>query len=290
MPGTTVNSAIVLLIIGNAMAIVSDVFVKVIGNDAPLFQFIFLRSVITLVLLLPFLRQMDHGRLFHGLGVHLVRAHMHLLGVFCMVVALTSLPLATANAMFYVAPIFVLLLSVLFFREKLSIPSTLAVFSGFAGIVVILRPSEFDWTAFSALGAAAALAVGAVMVRLLPQHQRTVHKLFLNYLLLLPASAALMWWESAPPDPAILISALGSAVFILGYNTSVLLAYRSVAAGQVTSAEYTGLIWAVLVGWIWFNEEPDLWFALGSAMIVVPLVLLAMLQSRRPVADRRSVS
>lgn len=281
MPGTTLNSAIVLLVVGNAMAIISDVFVKVIGNEAPVFQFIFVRSLITLVLLLPFLRQLDHTRFFRGLGVHLVRSHMHLAGVFCMVIALTSLPLATANAVFYVAPVIVMLLSVVLFREKLTALSLLAVLGGFAGILVILRPVEFSWNAFSALGAAAALAVSAVMVRQLPAEQSTVHKLFMNYLLLLPAAAALTWWEGAAPDPAILISALGSAAFILGYNTSVLLAYRTVDANRVTSAEYTGLIWAVVVGWVWFNEVPDLWFAAGSAMIVVPLLLIGLQQSAR---------
>lgn len=282
MPGSTLNSAIVLLVAGNAMAIISDVFVKVIGSDAPVFQFIFVRSLITLLLLLPFLRQLNHTRLFSGFGVHVVRSHMHLAGVFCMVIALTSLPLATANAVFYVAPVIVMLLSVLLFREKLTALSLLAVFGGFAGILVILRPVEFNWTALSALGAAAALAVSAVMVRLLPAEQSTVHKLFLNYLLLLPTAAVLTWWEGAAPDPAILISALGSAAFILGYNTSVLLAYRTVDANRVTSAEYTGLIWAVVVGWVGFHEVPDLWFAAGSAMIVVPLLLIGWQQSARP--------
>ncbi|MEX1197946.1 MAG: DMT family transporter [Pseudohongiellaceae bacterium] len=281
MPGTTINSALLLLVLGNAMAVVSDVFVKVIGSGAPVFQFIFVRSLITLLLLLPFLRQLDRSGFFSGFGVHLLRSHMHLAGVFCMVIALTSLPLGTANAVFYVAPIIVMLLSAAVFREKLTVLSLLAGFSGFAGILVILRPDEFSWTAFSALGAAVALAVSAVLVRMLPAAQSTVHKLFLNYLLLLPATALLMWWEGAAPDPAILISALGSAAFILGYNTSVLLAYRTVEASRVTSAEYTGLIWAVLIGWLWFNETPDLWFALGSAMIVVPLLLIGLQQSAR---------
>lgn len=281
MPGTTLNSAIILLVIGNAMAIVSDVFVKVIGDGAPVFQFIFVRSLITLLLLAPFLRQLDHARFFRGFSVHVVRSHMHLAGVFCMVIALTTLPLATANAVFYIAPVIVMLLSVVIFREKLTALSLLAVFGGFAGVLVILRPVEFSWTAFSALGAAAALAVSAVMVRLLPRDQTTVHKLFLNYLLLLPAAAALTWWEGASPDPAILISALGSAAFILGYNTSVLLAYRTVDANRVTSAEYTGLVWAVAVGWLWFNETPGPWFAVGSAMIVVPLILIGLQQSAR---------
>ena len=73
---------------------------------------------------------------------------------------------------------------------------------------------------------------------------------------------------------------MGSALFILGYNITVLLAYRQVDANQVTSAEYTGLIWAVGIGWIWFGEVPDLWFLAGSLMIVVPLLLIG-LQHRR---------
>ena len=110
----------------------------------------------------------------------------------------------------------------------------------------------------------------------LPKEQSTVHKLLLNYLLIVPAAGALALWEGAVWDSSILISAGGSAVFILGYNITVLLAYKQVDANQVTSAEYTGLIWAVLIGWIGFNEMPDLWFAVGSAMIVVPLILVGL--------------
>ena len=79
----------------------------------------------------------------------------------------------------------------------------------------------------------------------------------------------------------MLISASGSALFILGYNMTVLLAYQQVDANQVTSAEYTGLIWAVLIGWVGFNEMPDLWFAVGSAMIVVPLILIGLRSRQR---------
>jgi len=290
MRGKTVNSAITLLIVGNALAVISDVFVKVMGSGAPVFQFIFIRSLITLALLLPLYRHFNLNRPFEGLGVHALRSHMHLIGIACMVVALTSLPLATANAVFYVSPIFVMLLSVFFFREKLTLWSLLAVFIGFAGIVVILRPTEFSWVALSALGAAVALAINAVMVRRLPVEQSTVHKLYLNYLLMLPVAGLAMWWEGAAWHPAVLISAIGSAVFILGYNITVLLAYRVVDANQVTSAEYTGLIWAVAIGWIWFAEAPDLWFIIGSAMIVVPLILLGMQQQRRIPAQSHTLA
>ncbi|AOY89548.1 hypothetical protein BKP64_15985 [Marinobacter salinus] len=281
MSGKTVNSAILLLVVGNAMALISDVFIKLLEPGAPVFQFAFLRCLLTLLMLLPLWPQIDRSRFFEGLGIHFVRAHIHLAGLICMVVALMSLPLATANAVFYAAPILVMLLSVLIFRERLSLLSLLAVVSGFAGILVILRPVELGWGALAALGSALALAINAVMVRKLPSGQSTVHKLMLNYLLILPASFVLMLSEGAAWDPSILVSALGSALFILGYNITVLLSYRQVDANQVTSAEYTGLIWAVLIGWIGFNEVPDLWFAVGSAMIVVPLIMVGVRSRQR---------
>ena len=276
MSGKTVNSAILLLVIGNAMALISDVFIKLMEPGAPIFQFAFLRCVITLLLLLPLASQVNRKHLFTGLKVHAARAHIHLVGLLCMVIGLANLPLATANAVFYAAPILVMVLAALIFQEKLSTMSVIAVFSGFGGIVVILRPVEFNWAAIAALAAALTLAINAVMVRKLPKEQTTVHKLLLNYLLIIPAAGALAVWEGADWDSSMLISAGGSAVFILGYNITVLLAYKQVDANQVTSAEYTGLIWAVLIGWIGFNEMPDLWFAVGSAMIVVPLILVGL--------------
>lgn len=281
MSGKTVNSAILLLIIGNAMALISDVFIKLLEPDAPIFQFAFLRCLLTLAFLLPLAKKLDRQHLFSGLKIHALCAHIHLVGIVCMVIALTNLHLATANALFYAAPILVMVLSAVFFREQLTPLSITAVFSGFAGIIVILRPVEFNWTVIAALGSAFALAINAVMVRKLPKEQSTVHKLFLNYVLIVPAAAALAWWEGAAWNPQILVSAAGSALFILGYNITVLLAYRQVDANQVTSAEYTGLIWAVAIGWIWFGEVPDLWFLAGSLMIVVPLVLIGLRHRRR---------
>ena len=281
MSGKTVNSAILLLVIGNALALVSDVIIKLLEDDAPIFQFVFLRSLITLALLLPFWQQIDRQRLFAGARMHFTRAHLHLIGMVCMVYALLNLPLATANAVFYAAPILVMLISVVFFGERLSKLSLLAVFSGFAGILVILRPVDFSWAALAALATALTLAINAVLVRRLPAQQSTVHKLLLNYLMILPLCTALMLWEGALWSWSILLSALGSAVFILGYNFSVLLAYRQVDANQITSAEYTGLLWAVAIGWIWFAEVPDLWFFIGSLMIVLPLIMLGLQHRKR---------
>ncbi|MCW8193429.1 DMT family transporter [Proteobacteria bacterium 005FR1] len=281
MTGRTVNSAIALLILGNALAIGSDVAVKLLDRDFPLFQFVFARSLCTILFLAPLYSQIEYPRLFRGLGLHTLRAHISLAGIICMVVSLQWLPLATANALFYTAPILVMILATVFFRERLTPLSVLAVASGFVGILVILRPVEINWAGATALTSALALALNALLVRKLPEGQSNIHVLTLNAWLGLPAVAVLALLEGTPWDWSIWPYAVGSSALILGYNLTVLLAYRFVDASQVTSAEYTGLIWAVAIGWIWFAEVPDLWFVAGSLLIVVPLLLLAWRNSAR---------
>jgi len=281
MSGRTVNSAILLLVIGNFLAIISDSIIKWQGGDVAIFQFVLLRVIATLVMLLPFLAMIDRRRLFEGSRIHLIRAHVGLAGVLCMIVALNSLPLATANAIFYAAPVLVMVFGVWFFGERLTGLSLVAVISGFLGIVVILRPVDLSWESLSALGLAIALAINALLVRKLPRRQSMVHTLMLTHAYVLPAAILLAVLEGAPFDPSLLGTAFASSFFILGYNITILLAYRHCAANQVTSAEYTGLIWAMVVGWLWFAEVPDVWFYLGSAMIVIPLLLQSLEEKRR---------
>lgn len=281
MSGKTVPSAILLLVIGNALALLSDIIIKLQDADAPIFQFILVRTLWVLVILLPLVQQVDRQQLLNGWKIHLLRAHIAIFGIACMVVALKSLPLATANAVFYAAPLLVMLLGLLFFGERLTTPSVIAVLSGFVGIVVILRPVSFDWGSLSAVGVAFTLALGVLLVRKLPAGQSTVHSLVLVHLLMLPTLVLLTAVEGAGWDADILLAGLGSAFFILCYQVTVLKAYRWVAANQVTSAEYTGLIWALLGGWVFFGERPDLFFILGSLLIILPLLWLG-LRERHP--------
>ncbi|WP_290652490.1 DMT family transporter [Aquisalimonas sp.] len=289
MTGRTVHSAIILLVIGNLLAIFSDAIIKWQGGEIPVLQFVFMRLLCTLAVLAPLLPLIDRDNLFRGTRIHLLRAHISIVGVLCMVIALTNLPLATANALFYAAPLLVMTLGVVMFRERTTPLSVLAVISGFAGILIILRPLEFTWQGVSALGAAAALGINALLVRKLPRGQSMVHTLVLTHVYGLPAALALMLWEGAAWDWGLMIAAFGSALFILGYSATVLLAYRHVAANRVTSAEYTGLIWAIGFGWLWFGEVPDLWFFAGSVLIVGPLVLLSLAEHRGLRRDKREL-
>jgi drug/metabolite transporter (DMT)-like permease len=285
MSGKTVNSAIVILIIGNLMAVISDVIIKAASEDIALFQFVAMRLVCTILLLLPFWRMMDRDNFFAGTRIHLVRAHLGLVGITCMVIALGALPLAVANALFYLAPVLIMVFGVLFFGERLRGMSLFAVLSGFVGVLLILRPGEITWAGLAAIGLAVTIALSALLVRKLPRQQSVIHCLMISSIYALPAALALALWEGEALDLSLLGAAFGSSFFVLGYNASLILAYRHVDANQVTASEYTGLIWAFLIGWLWFSEVPDAWFYAGAALIVVPLLMIAL---RTGAARRRA--
>ncbi|GAM70623.1 permease [Vibrio sp. JCM 19236] len=102
-------------------------------------------------------------------------------------VAITHLTLATANAMFYVAPLMMLPLSVVFLKEVPPMKKIIATGIGFVGVLVVLRPEHFHWAAIIALGSALAMAVGNILIRKLPK-QSVVTTLFWTTALTIPGA------------------------------------------------------------------------------------------------------
>lgn len=272
--------AMLLLVIGNALALISDAFVKAYSTEVPVAQFVLIRTLITLGFLLPFVLRSSARHLVVGWKVQLIRAQISVFGTLCMVVALNHLSLATANAIFYAAPVIVMVLAVLLFNERLTAASLTAVVFGFLGVLIILRPANAGWESLAAIGVAFSLAFNVLLIRRLPAAQSPMEMLLVMHLLMLPALALISLFTWQPLDIDVWVGALGSSFFILCYNMTVLIAYRWVEANKITSSEYTGMVWAILGGWIVFGEVPDVFLLIGSGFIVLPLVWLAVSEQR----------
>ncbi len=169
MKVTSVGAAMLLLIVGNLIAVLSDSLIKSVGNEVPIFQFVFFRQISAVLFLLPVYLLTKNAPFLEGFKWHAVRAHVWLLGAIFMVLAISSLPLATANAIFYAAPLIMLPLAAIFFGEQLSKQSVAAAIMGFAGVLVIIRPDQIDWAAISALVVAITLAINNLLIRKLPK-------------------------------------------------------------------------------------------------------------------------
>ncbi|MGR5068266.1 DMT family transporter [Vibrio alfacsensis] len=281
MKVTSVGVAMLLLIVGNLVAVLSDALIKSIGNEVPVFQFVFYRQLSAVMMLLPVYLLTKQAPLMEGFKWHAVRAHIWLSGAIFMVLAISSMPLATANAIFYTAPLIMLPLAAIFFGEKLSAQSIAAAVMGFAGVIVIIRPDQIDWAALSALVVAVTLAINNLLIRKLPQNQSVPHTLLMTNLAGIPVSLLLVFIEGETWDWHSFPVAAGSSLFIMIYAATCVLAYRSIDSNKVASAEYSGLIGAVIVGLIWFGEVPDAFMAISTVMIVVPLIWLSKRERRK---------
>ncbi|MEF1310584.1 DMT family transporter [Vibrio mytili] len=277
---TSVGAAMLLLIIGNLIAVVSDSLIKSVGNDVPVFQFVLFRQISAVLLLLPFCFFAKSTRLMEGFKWHAIRAHVWLLGAVFMVLAISSLPLATANAVFYAAPLIMLPLAALFLKEQLSKQSIAAAIVGFTGVLVIIRPDQFDWAAMYAFVVALSLAVNNLLIRKLPKDQSVAHTLLMTNLAGIPVALLLVFIEAQPCQWDAFPIAAGSSLFIMIYAATCVMAYRSIDSNKIASAEYSGLIGAVVIGFMWFDEVPDIYMAIGTVLIVVPLIWLSKRERR----------
>lgn len=277
-----VTQALILLIAGNLMASLSDVAVKLLQGGISPFQYMFIRQAASLLLILPFwMRLPKHQRALTNIRVTALRAHLILLGSGCMMVAITYLPLATANAVFYAAPLLMIPLSICLLREHPTSSKVIATVIGFAGVLIVLRPSQFHWAALFALGTACTLALFNVLVRKIPSGQPVITTLMWTTLLSVPLSGILAWLYWQPVTATQLIWVVISATLILTYNGLAVMAYQKAPTTQIALAEYSGLIFVTIFGICWFDEVPDWLTILGISLIILPLIPRKWLKSIR---------
>ncbi len=285
MSGKTVSSAIFILVLGSFFATLCDVFIKMAGADVAIFQFTFLRAVFMCLILSPialvqFLRS-SRVSAMQGLKLHFIRGNLWVLAALLLVVSLAELPLATANAVFYTAPIFIMLFGAVFYKERLTIDIAFAAVLGFIGILVILRPTALSFSMISAIAFAIVLAANSLLIKKLPQEQSMLYGLFITQLFALPLAGSLALWEGQEFDLDVLMYSVLSSMCSILYSVSCLIGYRFIESSKVTSAEYSGLVFAFLLGWWIFGDTPDLWVFVGSFFVIAPLLYLSHRDIRR---------
>lgn len=212
--------------------------------------------------------------------LHALRCVLLLLSLTSYFHALTLLPLAQAVAMSYTAPIFISLLAMLVLKERPTRWIWLSLVFGLAGAGVALWPElqKAGNPRLEGLLAAAFASVtfSGVMVLARVQAQRDslwTILLLQNLLptLLLAAPVAWVWQPLQRGDlPEVVLSGALATVGLL----AITWAFRHLEASRVAPMEYTGLVWAGLLGYTLFGEVPTATTLASAALIVAGCLLL----------------
>lgn len=217
------------------------------------------------------------------IGAHAARSTIGMTGMLCNFGAAVLLPLAEATTLGFTTPLFAVIITAAVLREKVGPWRWAAVAIGFAGVLVIAQPGHEP---ISPLGASAGLGAGLVVavvsfqIRDLGRTEAPSAIVFYFALFgaLIMAPFLPFFMTAHSPTQWAMLIAMGT----VGTAGQLLLtaALRHGAVASVIVMDYTGLIWATLFGWTFWDQLPPLATWLGAPLIVFAGLLIAGREQR----------
>jgi S-adenosylmethionine uptake transporter len=265
-----------LMVVSMAAFTFNDVCVKALAGDVPLMQVIFLRGLLSSVLIWFAGRQMRalHFRISaRDWRLIVLRSAADVGATFCYLTALFHMPIANVTAILQVLPLTVALAAALVFGEPLGWRRLMAIAVGLAGVMLIVKPGTegFDYFSLYALLGVGFVTFRDLAARRLSRDVPSISAALLNALAVtLGGGVASVLgsegWVSLEPK-ALLLIAMAASFILCGYLSSV--AVMRVGEISFTSPfRYTGLLWALLLGYIVFGDFPGQLTLLGAAIVV----------------------
>lgn len=252
---------------------ISDAFVKSLHGSIPPYESVFFGGVLGLAAL-PFVMEKGDGwrdvLVAQYPKLWWVRALAGALGNICSVTAFTLLPMAEVFALIFLMPIFVTLLSVLLLKEHVGWRRWLAVFAGFAGVLVVLRPGfrVLGLGHFAALLCGFCGAFSVVALRMAGPREKRISLYGAGTIGPLVGGGLLMLPHFVRPDlhQCWLLAGYGLLAALAG----VLLMHATLIApaNRVAPTQYSQMLWAIGFGYWLFGDHLDWPMLVGIVLIL----------------------
>jgi len=187
------------------------------------------------------------------------------------VLSFKYLSLADAHSVGSLAPVIVVALSAIILKERVSTKTWIAIFIGFIGVLIILRPTSsiFDPKALLPLVAAFALGLYQVITKKVSEYDPTEVSLFYTSVvgIIIMSILASSFWKPIDSSSYILFLAIG-VFFSLGIYFQII-ALNKARASIVQPFHYTLIFWAIILGYIFYDDIPDLFTLIGALIITI---------------------
>jgi drug/metabolite transporter (DMT)-like permease len=263
-----------------------DAIIKGFGSDLTVHEIAFWTALFSFIpamfIKVKGERWIDFWRMRHPFLVNL-RSVVGLLGNMCVIFAFVTIPLADVYSLAFLAPIFIVVLSVFFLKEQVSWHRWLLLAMSFIGVMLVVRPGFRDLQ-LGHLAAVAAAFFGSisttVLRRVAPFEKRVSliavplgYVVLVNFVLMLPTFE----WPTLQEFGLLLaVGGLGGTGNVLFINATKL-----ARASEIAPMQYSQIAWAITFGAIFFHEYPDAIAYAGLAVVVVFGVLNVISEDTR---------
>ena len=292
---------LVLIIIGMLFFIVHDTLIKLTVNDLSLLQILVFRAIVGSTILIIYLTYTKQNIVFSSAHpyVAIFRGLSFFFGFLLFFISLSKIGLAEATSLFFVSPFFITIFSYFILKNEIGINRIFSIIVGFSGTLLIIKPDFTDINIYMIFPiiTACTYALSMTLAKKTSKDdslfQQTFHIYIgqfiggslistliyysdINFIILDNLNNPWIFNDTQTIAFIFFIGILGSLGII-----SLIAAYRIGSPLINAPAEYVHLIFAVIIGFVIFDELPDFYSFLGILLIVASGIYIVFRENRR---------
>jgi len=278
VPAKHLGRGIVLIILAFFCLALISAFAKAVAPDVSSGVIVFFQYAISLVVLMPwFVRVGVRNLRTHKLKLQLVWSIFGLGSQFLLFVALTTIPLLDASLLANASPLFIPLVVWVWQKERPDAWLAFTLLLGFVGIVLILQPGGASGIISLgtpiAIAAGVCSAIGLTAAGLLQKTELVPRTLFWYFLLspLLVSPISFATWTMPTPRAWLYLLLIG--VCMAAAQLLTVLAYTQASPSRLAPFNYSVVVFSALIGWVVWNEVPNLLTLAGAVLVAVGGIL-----------------
>ena len=248
-----------------------DAFQKTAVINHSIFQLLFIKYIFTLLLSCSEAKRKKNYKFWQSNNVKLqvLRSFFSIIESGCFVLAFRYLSLADVHSVGSLTPVIIVALSALILKENVSPKTWIAIFVGFLGVLIILRPglSIFDIKSLLPLMAAFFLGLYQVVTRKVSENDSTETSLFYTSLIgfIVMSILAFVYWQPLTLNSYFLFTGIG-IFFSMGIYFQII-ALSKARASIIQPFHYTLIFWAIILGYLVYDDLPDMPTVAGAIII-----------------------
>ncbi len=266
---------------------VMDGMAKHLSTQIPVLQVVWGRYFFMVLISLPltYFFFKHHLKWPSNIQIQFFRSIFLFLSTVLFFYAISVLPLADSLTLMFFSPIIVTLLSAIFLKEKVGFKRWIAVFIGFLGALVVIRPgfNEINLATMAAMGAGISYALYIVSTRKLSFADSPLLTLIFTGLsgsIIISIIVPLVWVPLNFNQWLLLIGL--AAVGTIGHLL-LILSLNFAEASKLAPLGYFEIVSNILIGYVFFNDFPDKWIWIGLFFIISSGVYISLRENNKHV-------
>ena len=263
-----------LISLAAACYVMTDIFMKFLSSEISMFQITYLRGLLVTFFLFSYCYMSEASffiKEWRDRIVITIRSILEVIMTYAFLAALFNMNVANANAILQLIPLIVLLGSFIFLRQSPKTYEWIAVLVGCFGAVIIIRPGASDFNFFTIHALVAVFCLSARDLLTVRLNKNIPSNVVAFYSALMLTMVSFLLSEDThllgKVDNSLFI--VYTAIFVsIGYTASV----SAMRYGKVTFVSpfrYTALLWASVMGFIFFGEIPKFSTLFGGSLIIL---------------------